>query len=111
MNAVAVDRDTREAVEEFMFREAELLDGGGSSGNGWVCSTLTSGMWFRCAPPVRIPRVGWARSRIGTTTTRAWRCGSSGGARRISRGRSHLGRGPGTSCPTSARLPDRRLMS
>ncbi|GAT07399.1 aromatic-ring-hydroxylating dioxygenase subunit beta, partial [Mycolicibacterium novocastrense] len=28
MNAVAVDRDTREAVEEFMFREAELLDGG-----------------------------------------------------------------------------------
>ncbi len=28
MNAVAVDRDTREAVEAFMFREAELLDGG-----------------------------------------------------------------------------------
>jgi len=27
MNAVAVDRDTREAVEAFMFREAELLDG------------------------------------------------------------------------------------
>ena len=28
MNAVGVDRDTREAVEAFMFREAELLDGG-----------------------------------------------------------------------------------
>nr|WP_286201656.1 aromatic-ring-hydroxylating dioxygenase subunit beta [Mycobacterium gallinarum] len=92
-----------------MFREAELLDGG--QFREWLGLLDPD---IRYVVPVRTtrrtPRVGWARSRTGTTTTRVWRCGFFA-ARRTSRGPSHLGRGPGTSCPTSARLPDRGLMS